>query len=252
MTPAPLTLTPIGVGPAYARPGEVQSCYLVRAAGRAVCLDLGAGALNHLQDHVPPRDLELLVISHLHPDHCADLLALRVYMAWGPGNGHRLRVLAPDGTRERMAAFAGEEGWDRAFTFEAFAGDRGTVDLGGGLILRYREVPHLKPTYAVRLDLDGRSLVYGADCAECDELAELARDADLLVAECSSGADPVPDGVAHMNAAQAVAVAARAGARRLLLTHCYPEYDPDAALARARADAAMPVDWAVQGREVAA
>ncbi|MFN8122380.1 MAG: MBL fold metallo-hydrolase [Thermoleophilia bacterium] len=252
MTPAPLTLTPVGVGPAYARPGEAQSCYLVRAGGRAVCLDLGAGALNRLQAHVAPQDLELLVISHLHPDHCADLLSLRVYMAWGPGSGRRLRVLAPEGTRERMTSFAGEDGWDRAFAFEAFAGDRGALDLGGGLELRYREVPHLKPTYAVRLDLDGRSLVYGADCAECDELAELARDADLLVAECSSGADPVPDGLAHLDAGQAAAIANRAGARRLLLTHCYPEHDRDAALARARSAAAMPVDWALQDVEVAA
>lgn len=250
MTPAPLTLTPVGVGPAYARSGEAQSCYLVRAGDRAICLDLGAGALNRLQDHVDPGDLELLVISHLHPDHCADLLSLRVHMAWGPGAGRRLAVLAPAGTRERMMAFAGEDGWDRAFAFEAFDEDRGERDLGGGLVLRYREVPHLKPTYAVRLDLDGRSLVYGADCAECAELAELARDADLLLAECSSGADPVPDGLAHLDAAQAAAIANRARARRLLLTHCYPEHDRDAALSRARENAEMPVDWAVQDLEV--
>jgi len=250
VTAAPLTLTPVGVGPAYARTGEAQSCYLVRAAGRAICLDLGAGALNRLQAHLAPQDLELLVISHLHPDHCIDLLSLRIYMAWGPGAGHRLRILAPEGTREHMVRFAGEDGWDRAFAFEAFTGDRGEHDLGGGLTLRYREVPHLKPTYAVRLELDGRSLVYGADCAPCGELPELARDADLLLAECSSGADPVPDRQAHLDAAQAAAIANRAGVRRLLLTHCYPEHARDAALSLARSRAAMPVHWALQDQEV--
>ena len=252
MTAPTLTLTPVGIGPAYARPGEAQSCYLVRAGNRAFCLDLGAGALNRLQDHIAPEELELLVISHLHPDHCADLLALRVYMAWGPGAGRRMRVLGPRGMRERMTAFAGQEGWDDAFAFEDMAEGGGEVDLGGGLRLRYREVPHLKPTFAMRFDLGDRSLVYGADCAECAELADLARDTDLLLAECSSGAAPVPEGLAHLNGAAAAGIANRAGARRLLLTHCYPEHDREAALAQARAAATMPVDWAHQDREVAA
>ncbi len=247
----PLELVPVGVGTAYARPGEVQSCYLVRAGGRAVALDLGAGALNRLQRHLAPEELDALVISHLHPDHCVDLMALRVYMAWGPGRGGELRVLGPPGLRDRAAAFAGSDGGD-AFRFEDLPAGGGEHDLGGGLVLRHREVPHLPPTHALRLERGGAALCYGADCAEGPELAELAAGCDVLVCECSFGAEPVPEGVPHLNAAQAGAIAARAGAGRLLLTHCFPELDRDAALAAARAAFDGPVDWARQDEAVPA
>jgi ribonuclease BN (tRNA processing enzyme) len=244
-------LVPVGVGAAYARPGEAQSCYLVRAGDTAVALDLGAGALNGLQRHVAPEELTAIVITHLHPDHCIDLLALRVYMAFGPGAGRAVRVLGPPRLQERLAAFAGPDDWD-ALRFESLAGDAGERDLGGGVVLRYRQVPHLPPTFALRVEAGEGAVCFGADCADNEELPVLAAGADVLVCECSFGADQVPGDVPHLNGAQAGGIAARAGARRLLLTHCFPEHDRDAALAAARAAFAGPVAWAAQGEAVAA
>jgi ribonuclease BN (tRNA processing enzyme) len=79
----------------------------------------------------------------------------------------------------------------------------------------------------------------------------LARGCDVLLAECSYGAGAVPPGVPHLDAAAAGAMARRAGARRLLLTHCYPEYDREAARAAAAAAFGGPVAWAREGEEVA-
>jgi ribonuclease BN (tRNA processing enzyme) len=246
-----LTLVPIGVGTAYARPGEVQSCYLVRAGGAAVAVDLGAGTLNRLQDHLAPEELDALLITHMHPDHCADLLALRVYMAWGPGRGGRIRVIGPPALRDALVTFSGSEGWD-ALEFEAWADEGGELELAEGLTLRHAQVPHLDPTHAVRLEHGDRAFCFGADCADNESLPALAEGADLVLCECSFGAEPVPDGVPHLNGASAGGIAARAGAGRLLLTHCYPEYDRDAALAAAREAFGGPADWARQGEAVAA
>lgn len=248
---ANLEIVPIGTGAAYARPGEVQSCHLVRAGGRAICLDLGSGALNRLQEHVAPHALERLVVTHLHPDHLVDLLALRVYMAWGPGRGHRLPVLGPPGLRALVDAH-GASGTDAAFAFESFAPGAGERDLGGGLVLRHREVPHLPPTNAVRLDLGGSSVCFGADCGPNDDLVDLARGVDVLLCECSFGADAVPEDVPHLNATMAGDIARRAGVGRLVLTHCYPEHDRDAALAAARDAFGGPAEWARSGVAVAA
>jgi ribonuclease BN (tRNA processing enzyme) len=248
---ASLTLLPVGVGAAYARPGEVQSSYLVLAGGRAICLDLGSGALNRLQRHVAPEDLTALVITHLHPDHCADLFSLRVYMAFGPGVGRRLAVLGPPGLRERLAAFGGEEGWDEAFQFRPLA-DHSALELGGGVTLRCAEVPHSPPTYAVRIDANGASLCFSADCEPNRQLAELAAGCDLLLCECSFGDQPLPPGSAHLNAREAARVALTAGAGRLLLTHCYPEHDRERTLAQAREVYRGPVAWAVQDEAVSA
>lgn len=246
----PLTLTPIGVGTAYARPGEAQSSYLVRAGAARILLDMGAGSMNRLQSELDPADLDLLLVTHAHADHCVDLLALRVYMAFGPGGGRRVRLALPQGLAERLRAFAGEDAWG-GLAMEELSRPAGRIDLGG-VRLVHAEVPHTEPTHAVRVEHGGRSLVYGADGVLSDALVELARGCDLLLCECSFGAEEAPPGSAHMNARDAGEVARRAGAGALLLTHCYPEYDREVALAAASREFGGPTAWARQGHAVAA
>lgn len=246
--PPPLELVPVGTGAAYALPGEAQSCYLVRGGGATVVVDLGAGALNRLQVHVAPERVDLYVVTHLHPDHMIDLLSLRVYMAWGPGAGRRVRVAGPPGLRDLLAAH-GESGLDEAFAFEDLDPAGGSLR-AGDLEVRYRTVPHLDPTFAVRVEAGGRSLCLGADCAPDEGLSAFAAGADVLVLECSFGDRPVPAGVPHLNAGAAATIARAAGAGRVLLTHCYPEFDREAALLAARA-VVPDVAWAAQDEAVA-
>lgn len=241
-------LTPIGVGAAYARPGEAQSAYLVAHGDANVCFDLGAGALNRLQEFVAPERLSAIVISHLHADHCVDLLSLRVYMEWGPGRGSPIRVVGPAGLHDLLRAFAGDAGWD-GFTFETLAEPGGALDIGS-LRLSWAEVPHTKPTFAFRIDDGAASITYGADCGPNDALVDLATHTDVLVAECALGVGPSVEGAIHLSASDAGALARRAGARRLLLTHCSPEHDRDEVLAAATDAFGGPVAWARQGERV--
>ncbi len=242
-----LSVIPIGVGAAWARTGEVQSAYLVRAGRTSLCLDLGAGALNALQAHLPPHELDAVVISHRHPDHCIDLLALHVYMYWGPGAGGRMRVLGPAGLSDHLRVVSSSRGWDESLAFEAVCAG---VAVGvGDARLTFTEVPHIPGTFAVRVEHGGRSVVYGADCTENDALVALAVGADLLIAECGDGPVDLPRSP-HMSGGAAGRTAARAGVRRLRLTHCFPERDRDATIAAARAEFDGDVGWATQGEVV--
>ncbi len=243
-----LWVTPIGVGAGYARPDENQSCYLVGAGDTRICLDMGAGALNALRTEIAPETLDAIVISHLHADHCVDLFALRVYMVWGPGRGRRLRVIGPPRLRDLLIGFAGEGGWDSAFTFDVVHPPVATLTVGDAE-LTLREVPHSALTFAVRVAHGERAFTYGADCRRNDELVELARGSRLLVAECGDGVDRRDDTV-HLTGGDAGDIARAAGVGRLLLTHCYPEHDRDATLAAARNAFSGPVDWARQGVRV--
>jgi ribonuclease BN (tRNA processing enzyme) len=248
-----ITLLPVGTAAAFGGVGEAQSAYLVTGGGRRVLVDAGSGALSALAVHMAPEALDAVLVSHLHPDHCSDLLALHVHMRWGPGRGRVIPVIGPPGLRERLTAFAGSaEPWTEAqgLRFDVLAAGSGRRDLGGGLLLRHAEVPHLPPTHAMRFECGETSLCYGADCAPGDALVALARGCDLLILECAFGDRPVPDGVPHLNATTAGELARAAGARRLLLTHCQSRDDRDAALARARAVFGGPVDWARPGVEV--
>lgn len=246
-----LRVTTVGVGAAYGRPGEAQACYLVQGAGRAVCLDLGAGALNALAAHIRPEALDAVVISHLHPDHYIDLLALRVYMVWGPGAGTTLRIVGPPGLREVIARF-GDDGIGTALVFEELSGEAPETVLDDRMRLRHRQVPHLDPTYATRIEADGRAICFGADCVANDALVELADGVDVLITECSFGTGPVPAGAMHLNADAAGAIAGRAGAGRLVLSHCFPEWDPAAAATAATAAGGVPASAAVGGAVVVA
>lgn len=247
-----LTLLPIGVGNACPAPGEAQSGYLVRGGGAAVMVDMGSGVLTRLRQEMAPEALTQVVVTHLHPDHCVDLMGLEVHLVWGPGAGSPpLPVLGPPGLRDRLVAFSGARGFDTAFTWSTFAPEAGEVALGHGLVMRHREVPHLPPTNAVRFERGGASVCFGADCAYGDALAELAAGCDVLVCEATFGAGPPVEGVPHMTGAEAGRIAARAGVGRLLLTHLDPRRDVAATLAQARAGFDGPVGLARPGDAVA-
>ncbi len=93
---------------------------------------------------------------------------------------------------------------------------------------------HWVPNAGLRLTAGDGTLAYTGDSGPSPELAKLARNADLLLAEASY-VDRVPeDSQLYLSSAvQAGQLAAAAGARRLLLTHLLPGTDPTAALAAA-------------------
>ena len=248
--PATLELTPLGTGAAYGLPDQAQSGYLVRAGDTAVALDLGAGTFNRLAAEVDPRDLDAIIITHLHPDHLADLLAARVFMAHGPGIGHPLRVHAPPGLMDRLEGIAGGESWAGITAHDLPAG-AGEMRIGD-LVVRHAEVPHLPPTHAVRVEHGGRSITYGADCRPNQDLPALARDTDVLVLECTFGEQEIPDGAMHLNARAAGEMAGEAGARRLLLVHGQPDVDRARSVEIAAQAFGGPVEWARERQAYAA
>ena len=116
MTKGSLELFVAGAGPAYTdRPGATGAAYLVRHGSTAILLDLGQGSLPRVVSEVDPSELDAVVISHLHPDHFIDLVALRHYLRYGLDPPRRLRVLAPAGLAGRLDALHDEPG----FTAEA-------------------------------------------------------------------------------------------------------------------------------------
>ncbi|MCZ6597145.1 MAG: MBL fold metallo-hydrolase, partial [Planctomycetota bacterium] len=105
---------------------------------------------------------------------------------------------------------------------------------------------HTAEAVAWRVDLpSGVSFAYTGDTGENLAVAELARGADLFVAECSF---PDEEGVAlHLTPSSAARLAAAAGVGTLLLTHFYPETDPEDARAVAARTFDGPIELACDG-----
>lgn len=235
----------LGCAGGWPAAGRACSGYLVSSGGTRVWLDAGAGTLAELLRHGTLRDVDTLWISHVHPDHCSDLGAVRNLLAYGQGrDGRPLPVLGPPGwpewfdgavpdERATRAAFAPEEVLDRA------------ARQVGGLRLTAFAVRHGVPTFACRVESDGAVLAYSADSGPCSALVELARGADLFLCEAFRSLPGAEAGV--MTPEEAGSIATEAGVRSLLLTHLHPDADPAAAVARARTAFPGPVGAATQG-----
>lgn len=242
-----MRLTVVGCSGSFPGPRSPASSYLVEAEdgdGRTwrLVLDLGSGALGTLQRHTRLTAVDAVMLSHLHPDHCLDLCGYYVALKFDPGGGRgtRLPVYGPTGTGRRLArAYGLPENPGMAAEMDVRTWpSAGPVTVGPFGVTPFR-VRHPVEAYGMRVEGPGagggrRVLAYTGDTDECPALDDLARDADLLLAEAAfqEGRDDVR-GI-HLTGRRAGQVAARAGARRLVLTHLPPWNDPERALAEAR------------------
>ena len=222
-----MKLTVLGCSGSIPGPTTPASGYLVEADGFRLVLDLGQGAFGALQRHVKPGDVDAIVISHLHADHCIDLTAYIVGLRYG-GEGYRLRgpekripLVGVPGTRDRLEAaydpLARKLGLHELFSFATpTAGELGPFSVS------YAPMNHPTPTNGVRIAWNDRSLVYSADTGESPELVTLAEAADVLLCEASVAPDEpfVPD--LHLTGRMAGEHADKAGVDRLIVTHVPP------------------------------
>ena len=233
-----MRLTVIGCAGSFPNPASPASCYLVEHDGTAVVLDLGNGSLGPLQRHTDIRSLDAVVLTHLHADHCLDLTSLYVARNYHPqGPPPALAVHGPPGTRQRIAdayrTRPGEpvEGLDRVYRFVDHVAEPVRI---GALTITTARVAHPVPTFALRVEAAGRSLVYSGDTGPCQSLVDLSRGADLALFEASFLTGPENPRNLHLTAAEAARHAAQAGVPRLLMTHLVTWNDPAATLAEGR------------------
>lgn len=230
---APLTLTVLGCAGTHPGPARACSSYLVEYDGYRLLLDCGNGSLANLQQRIDVSAVDALLISHLHPDHFADLYGLYYARRFHTDGPLPLPVYAPAGA----GAFIGQL-LDSTDEFHAVcrftAGAAGDTLALGPLTVRLFPSSHPVETLASRVEADGRVLAYSGDSGPTPALADCARDADLLLCDATwlESAGPHPEGV-HMTGAQAGALAAAANAAALMVTHVYPTTDRDRVAAEA-------------------
>jgi ribonuclease BN (tRNA processing enzyme) len=227
-------LTVIGCSGSFPGPDSPASCYLIEHDGFRLVLDLGNGALGVLQQHIGLDDIDTVVLSHLHADHCLDLCGLYVAQRYHPeGPRPRIPVWGPRGTAGRMARaydLAEDPGMAGEFDFhELVAGEHAI----GPFTVTAARVNHPVEAYGLRVEAGDRVVTYSGDTGESDALIELARDADVALIEASClESQPSPN--VHLTARQAAEHARAAGVHVLVLTHLVAWNDAQQTLAEAR------------------
>lgn len=248
-----MRLTVLGSSAVRPNPGGACSGYLVEAGGSRVLVDCGPGVASELMRYCRPRDLDAVLLSHAHPDHCSDLLFLRQSLRYGPDEerGAALPVwLAPASepvVRALGDVFADGAGfWEPAIELRRFD-EHEALEIGP-LRVAFHPTLHYVPCWGMRIAAGGTVVAYGADSGPCDALAEIGREADLFLVECTL---PRREGFesqfGHLSAFEAGQAAAAAGARRLLLTHTFARYPADELIASAAEAYAGPIAVAAKG-----
>lgn len=230
-----MRLDVLGSSGSHTGPGSVCSGYLLRTASTTLLLDAGNGSTARLHALVDLDEVDAILVSHRHVDHCVDLLGL--HYARRSTGGDPIPVYAPAGTLDALAAVAGHEAapWRFRDSFDLHdvaPGDRLRL---GDVDVELHHAVHTVPAVSMRCSDGTSTLTYSGDTAGGDELlaAALGADAFLCEATWQGDADAYPSGI-HLTARDAGSHAAAAGVGRLLLTHIRGGLDRERSVSEAR------------------
>lgn len=232
-----MRLVVLGAAASYAGAGQACSSYLIETPAARILIDCGNGSLANLAKVADPLALDAVFITHRHPDHFLDLLALQAairYAPSGPAAVSPVPLFAPRGLQDSIACILdgrGQDDFNAAFAYSPLRpGEEVAV---ADARVTPMPVEHIPDTFALRVACNGSLLCYTSDSRFGRSVLEAADGAHLLLSEAT-----LPQAYAgkapHMTAEEAGTLAARAGAKRLLLTHLWPTADREELLAAAR------------------
>ena len=221
-----MRLTILGNNGPYPAPGGACSGYLLESDSgeTAILIDCGTGTLANLMARNALDRLDAVVLTHLHFDHMSDLLPMQYAIQFHPRR-NPLPVYAPDAPEQVRASLEAAPCYDVWPCRDVVIGE---------MRVSFNPARHPVPTFAVSVECDGARFVFTGDSNE-DALVELFCDgADLLLADAGLSAADWKPAAPHYSAALCGQLAHNAHAKRLLLTHFNPKYDPADLLAEAR------------------
>lgn len=246
-----MKITVLGKSPAWQDPGGACSGYLVEEDGQTLLVDCGNGVFGKLREVVDYAEVDAVVVSHLHADHCFDLIPYSYALSYSPrarAFPHRRPTLyVPPGGRDVFRQITGAwntpELVEQAFCLIEYDPEA-TIELGG-LAIAFHAVPHYVATFAVQVrGAAATSFTFGADCRPNDAVVEFARGTDLLMLEATLDHPETHGERGHLTAYEAGEHAQRAGAKRLVLTHIASDADLEHARAEAQRAFGGPVEIA--------
>lgn len=190
-------------------------CVLIETDECFIVLDAGNG-IYKLDKYIKDKKPIYLFLSHFHLDH---IMGFHVLGKFNFKQG--INIYGQKGTKDLLANIMRKH-----FTipFENLTFSAKVYDLPEGLQIfpfgiEYRELLHSTKCLGYRFNISGKIIAYCSDTGVCPNVIELAKKADLLIAECSFASGQKHQECPHMNPEDVATVAKTAGARKLALTH---------------------------------
>ena len=222
-----MELTILGSHSPYAPANGACIGYLLNVDGFYIMLDCGNGSFSRLQRHIDFVQLDMVILTHLHPDHYSDIYCLRQAVGGAIKAGRRERpviLYLPDEPRALVEEIAD---WSDIFHIASIQEAMQAENDFNLFHLDFFRTRHEPEAYGVQVSQNGEPMfTYTSDTGWFSELPEKCAHTRLLLAEASLREHELAAlGDRHMTAGQAGALAQASAAGALMLTHFFPTHN---------------------------
>lgn len=207
--------------------------YIVQTKTTTLKLDFGRSNLTGMvHSGIDWKQLDAILISHVHPDHVSDLVQyLQLYTLYRDSGRltKDIQLVGPEGFNNwfELLKQVVSTNWKHIPTTREVTNS--TLSIGDAHI-EVAPMKHVIPTVGYRIEANGTALCYTGDAAYSPELVTLAKNADVLLTECSATNEQETQ--VHMRPKDIARVAQEAKVKTVVLTH----YPTDPATRKALAD----------------
>ena len=190
-------------------------CTLIETDEYSIILDAGNGIFK-LDKYIEGKKPVYLFISHFHLDHIIGLHILNkfnfrqgMYVYGQAGTKAILDMLINTPFTVPLSALP--------FKVDIHELSEGVNNIPFSVESRF--LLHSSKCMGYRFELDGMIITYCPDTGICDNAIKLAKNADLLIAECSFKSGQSNSEWPHLNPEDAAQIAKKARAKKLALLH---------------------------------
>lgn len=190
-----------------------------------ILLDCGNG-ITRLMDF--PNDLENLtvIISHLHKDHYDDLSAIGyasyVYHNLGLLN-NKVKVYIPNSNDLEDYHYLLNYGTENYIDFYVYD-EKNNLNIND-INVSFYQTQHSIKTYAMNIIKGNIKLSYSSDTGYDENISLFFKNANILICESSFLKHQKNGSTEHLCAEEAAIIAKKSNAKKLILSHFWPEID---------------------------
>lgn len=205
----------LGTNGWYTTPTGNTPCILIDSKDHYVVFDAGNG-IYKLDQHITKSKPIYLFISHFHIDHVSGLHTLDKF-TFSQG----LNICFAKGRKIDFQNLVGPpytnptENLKMKITFHELSENSNNLPFPLSVIKLF----HTYTGHGYRVSLEGKTIAYSGDCGISKGSLPLAKNADLLIHECSYLPTHPKDNWGHVGPVEAANLAKDAEVKKLILTH---------------------------------
>ena len=217
----------LGTNGWYSSPTGDTPCILIDSEDRYTIFDAGNG-IYKIDQYIKEKKPISLFVSHFHLDHVSGFHILNkfsfsqgidIYVAKGR-RGDFERLVNPPYT----VGIAKKDENIINLRTEIRLHELKEGDSDIGFPVHISKLYHAYDDHGYRVELEGKSIVYSGDTKRGPNGESLAKEADLLIHECSNSLSPDPDTWGHTDPIQTAQFAKDVGVKKLIMTHFSPTH----------------------------